>query len=262
MKQQQVLCGLALLLLSACSSNKDGNNIQGNINMEQAISNAEKRSGADPNTSGGNTCLLDYASRYDQLLTTEMVLLATGFSDATMKTKYQKLMKNNAYHEVTYSFKNGRQGSITGLKGIYTIPDVIALSSIKAMSLQQFNDSYRALTDEEEEAVEEAKKEVLSGKSGDKDADKALDKLKREGLSEEQTRKTTNVLTNAFKEVAKAWQVLEGLGQAARWNTRTQELVILQNGVQFALRIDISNDSARNKSVAMGLAKEILAKCP
>ena len=68
-------------------------------------------------------------------------------------------------------------------------------------------------------------------------------------------------MTNAFSEIAKAYIKVEGLGDAAVWNTKTNELNVLQNGVKFTLVTDLSNDKEVNKGLAISLAKIILDKC-
>ncbi len=253
---------LMVVFLWSCSGNKEGENTgtMGGIDVEGAIKNAENRRSADPNASGGNTCLLDYQEKLDQLLTADMVLQATRFPGNLMDSSYRRIM-GPAYHEVSYRFKNGRKGKVKGLKGEYDLKDIISVGSVKAMSLSQFEDSYRVITEEEEKLAKEAFEDVTEGKSGDPQADEALKKAKENHISKETVKKSGGALMNAFKEVSEGYRVEKELGNAARWNVVTNRLTVLQNGVQFELVVEISNNTEKNRETAVAIAKEILKKC-
>lgn len=253
---------LTAALLWACSGNKEGENTgtPGGIDVEGAIKDAESRRKADPNASGGNTCLLDYQKKLDQLLTADMVTRATGFSEHVMDSSYLRIM-GPAYHEVSYKFKNGRKGKVRGLTGEFELKDMVAAGSVKPMSLTQFEDSYRVITEEEQKLAEESFNDAIEGKTGDKKADEAIDKLKKSNVSKEAVKKSGGALMSAFKEVSEGYREEKGLGDAARWNTVTNRMTVLQNGVQFELVVEISNDTEKNRETAIAIAKEILKKC-
>lgn len=252
---------LTAALVWACSGNKEGENTEtmGGIDVEGAIKDAESRRKADPNASGGNKCLLDYQVKLDQLLTAEMVTRATGFSESGMDSTYRKIM-GPAYHEVQYEFKNGRKGKVRGLTGEYELKDFVAVGSVKPMSLTQFEDSYRVITEEEEKLAKDSFNDVVEGKSGE--ADEALNQLKKSDISKETIKKSGGALMSAFKEVSEGYRVEKGLGDAARWNITTHRMTVLQNGVQFELTVEVSNDTEKNRETAVAIAKEILKRCP
>lgn len=258
MKAKYFLVASLFLALASCSENKGKKSGSDNIDLESAIENAESRRKTGPNASGGNKCLLDYQAKYDQLLSEADVITATGFSKNKMETKYNKVLKNTEYHDVKFKFKNGRISEKGITKGL-ALPDVVSVKGIKAMSLSDFENSYRAITDEEMKLAKDALNDATEGKSGDADA--AVKKAEELNVSKEQVKKTGGVLMDAMKEVSRGYRVVENLGDAARWNVVTNELVVLQNGVKFEISADISNDNGQNKSAAVKLAEIVLNKC-
>lgn len=261
MKTKYILILSLFLSIISCSEKKSSVSNSGEIDLESAIENAENRRKADPNASGGNKCLLDYQTKYDQLLTENEVLSATGFSKDVMEVKYQKVMKNPEYHEFKFNFKNKRIAYIPQIKMKAEIQDVVAVKSIKAMSLTQFESTYKAITEEEMQVAKDVMNDVTEGNSGDAEAEAALEKAKEQNVSNEQIKETSNVMMDAFKEISEGYRVVEDLGDAARWNIATNELNVIQNGVQFLLLVDVSNEVEKNKSLAIQLAKKILEKC-
>lgn len=249
------------LLLAACGNggNENGKTSNvGGIDISDAIDAVEKRRKADPNASGGNTCLLAYQEKYDQLLTKELVLEATGFDSDKMEVKYSKIMKPE-YHNVDYAFDNQRLRERHG----YTLPfkDNVKLGRITAMSLAQFNDTHRAITDEEDETLDEVLEDMHAGRNTDRGAKDALKQLESQGVDKETTEKTTNVLRDAFKKISEGYRKVGGLGDAAVWNVQTMELVVLDNGVKFDLHVDVRDTVEENKEVAIALARKLLAVC-
>jgi len=248
-----VLC----LILFSCGNSENKKQNGDDINLDAVINSKSN----DPNAKGDNKCLLDYQSKYDALISEADVLATTGFSKAVLETKYNKVLKNPENHEFVYKFKNGRMGKVRGFNREMVLPDVVAIRSIKPMSLTTFKQSYQAMTEEQMQAANDALDEIAEGNSGDADADKAMKKAKEQNISKDQIKKTGRTLTDAFKEVSKGYRTVDGLGDAAVWNVVTSELNVLQNGVKFEIRTDISNDTEQNKSVAIKLAEIVLNKC-
>ncbi len=261
MKTKYILILSLLLTTISCSDKENSTSNSGEIDLEGAIENAENRRKADPNASGGNKCLLDYQTKYDQILSDQDILTATGFSKDVMEAKYQKVLKNPEYHEYLFKFENKRNTYISALKMNAQVPDAISVRNIKPMSLTQFENSYKAITEEEMQVARDMVDDVTEGNSGEADAEAAMQKAKDQNISDEQIKETSNVMMDAFREVSEGYRVVEELGDAARWNIKTNELTVLQNGVQFQVMSDISNDVEKNKSVAIDLAKKILEKC-
>lgn len=243
--------------LFSCGNTTQKAQNDGGINIEAVVNS---KSG-DPNAKGDNKCLLDYQDSYDALLSEADILRVTGFSKDVLETKYNNRLKNQENHEFVYKFKNGRKGKVPGFDTEMQVPDMVSVRSIKPMSVTTFNQSYQAVTDEQMQMANEALKDVAEGNSGGADAEMALKKAKAQGVDQDQIKKTGGTLTSAFKEVSKGYRPVEGLGDAACWNVVTNELYVLQNGVKFEIRTDISNNKEKNRSAAVELAKIILHKC-
>lgn len=253
-------CILFFLLLISCKSGDDKSETPGAVNIENAIAEAEARRGADPAASGGNTCLLAYQEKYDQLIGEQEVLDVTGFRADVMETKYNKVMKPE-YHSFDMKFKNKRKGKVRGLDIVMELPDVVSVGAIKSMSLNQFKDSYRVVSDEEMQAARDALNDMADGKSSDPEAAAALDAAEKQNVSKETVKKVGGGVLDVIKEVGKANTVVEGVGDAAVWNTVSNELYVLQNGVKFQVRAEVSEDTGKNKAIAMEIARRILKKC-
>jgi len=260
MKAKYLLVLSLFMALASCSENKSTKSDSGDVDLESAIKNAESRRKADPNASGGNQCLLDYQTKYDQVLSEADMLTATGFSKEVMETKNNKALKNPEYHEFIYKFKNGRV-SKTGITKGLPMPDVVKIGNIKAISLFAFESTYRAISDEEMKAAKDALNDAADGKSGDADADAAVKKAEGQNVSREQVKDIGGGIMDVMKEVSQGYRVIDHLGDAARWNRISNELYVLQNGVQFVILCDVNDDNEKNKSVAIELAKNILKKC-
>ncbi len=245
------------LILFSCGNNDNKQQNGNDINLDAVINSKS----TDPNALRDNKCLLDYQQKYDALLSESDVIAATGFSGKTPETKYNKVLKNPEHHEFVYKFKNGRKGKVKGIDMEMELPDVVVVRSIKPMSLTTFNQSYREVTDEQMQVAKDALNDIAEGNSGDADADAALQKAKEQNVSKEQIKKTGGGVMDAIKDVSKGYRTVEGVGDAATWNVVTNELIVLQNGVKFEIRTEISNDNEKNKSAAIKLAEIILNKC-
>lgn len=235
----------SLLLLAGCSESNNKTKPDHDINIDDAIKQAEARRAADPSASGGNTCLLAYQQKYDALLPEEWVIRETGFDKQNMTTKYTKVMKPE-HHSFTYKFTNKRRGKLRGLDREMELPDIVSVHSIKAMSPDQFTKSYRPVSDQEMQAAKDAAKDLTAGKTDEQ---------------KETIRKGSNTLLNTFKDISQGYEAVEGLGDNAAWNKVTYDLAVLQNGVKFEIKVDVSNDVEKNKAVAIQLAKALLTKC-
>lgn len=252
MKTTIFLITASIISLSffSCGNNKKNKD----LNLDSIINSTSK----DPNSKGENKCLLDFQSKYDALLSEEDILTATGFSKNKMETKYNKVLKNPENHEFVFQFNNGRIGKLLGIKKEMEVPDLIAIRSIKPMSLTTFKQSYQAATDEQIQAANDAVNDMAKGNTGNSDIDKTVN---NQNVHKDQVKKTGGELTGTLNDISKGNKQVDGLGDAAVWNEVTYELYVLQNGVKFDIRVDISNDKEKNKSVAIQLAQIILNKC-
>ena len=253
-----VILMAVLYLMASCNSRRDQKHVSV---AENALDNMEKTADRDPGKPGGNTCLLGYQDKYDRLIEEKHVLAITGFSKDVMETKYSNALKNPANHSFEYRFRNGRIGKTFGFDKEIELKDIVKVSSIRPMSLKQFKDSYRVVTEEEMAKAREALTDAADGKSSDPDARAALQKAKDHQVSSETVKKVGGGVLDAIKEVSKANTDVPDLGDAAVWNTVTDDLYVLQNGVKVEIKASVSNDKGKNKAAAMELAGKILGKC-
>jgi len=261
MKTHFLVILIFFLIIFSCSEKTGSKSNSTDINLEDAIQNAENRRKSDLNASGGNKCLLEYQNKYDQLISEAEVLSATGFTKESLESEYKKTLDNPEYHSFKFKFANGRLKKFPFLKQKIKAPDNITIQSIKAISLAAFENSNKVISDEETKATKDVLKDVSEGNSGDAKADAAAKKAQELNVSKEEINKTGGDMLDAFKNISKAYSVVNDLGEAARWNTVTSELSVLQNGVQFVIYCDVNDDTEKNKSVAIELAKIILNKC-
>ena len=247
-KLLSLLVATYLLLASGCN------------NANEQSNQATKEEPASAAAADGD-CLLQYAQKYDQALTAAMALEATGFSAGKMDSQYNRVLKNPAYHSVRYRFDNGRVAMVPQLNRELGVPDVVELSGITKMTDAQFKNSYRALTEQEKKAADEAVDKISSGESGNEKIDGSIKKLEEKGIDKKEVKNAASTITNTFKEVAAAYEPVTGLADQASWNTFTRSLVVLSNGVKMEIRVDVSNDNSKNKFIALSLAQKILAQC-
>lgn len=249
-----------IALFSACGSETGEKSSKGgSVDLAGALSKIESRRAQDPDASGGNKCLLGYGNRFDELLTEAEVLGVTGFSTDVMEIDYSRMIEDAGFHTLSYQFDNKRERTIVG----YTMPfkDHVNLQRIKAISLTQFKNSYRAMTDDENKVVKDIIGDITEGNVLDADAKEAKDQLDASGVDKETAKDAMGSLADAFKEITKGYRNVEGLGDAAVWNIATKELTVLDNGVQFELSVDVKDDPEENQAIAIALAKRILDKC-
>lgn len=251
---------LATLFTILSCKNQENNSSDGfSLDIDSAIEKAESRRQADPNASGGNKCLLDYANRFNELLTEAEVLEATGFSKDKMEIDYSRVISDVAFHRINYSFDNKRERTMHG----HTMPfkDNVQLQKIKAISLTQFKNAYRTITDEEDKIVKDVIEDISEGKASGADAKEAKNQLDASGVDKKTAQETMGTLTEVFKEISEGYQNVANLGDAAVWNSVTKELTVLSNGVQFELQVDAKSGPDEDKEIAIALAKRVLSKC-
>ena len=249
-----VICLALLSCNNADSTNSEEKNLS---SIENVISNISK----DPDTKGGNKCLLDYQTKYDQLLSEEDVLNITGFVKEKLTTEYVKPLKDPKYHLYYMGFDNGRMQKSPVSDRLLDQKDVIKIQGIEEMSLNSFNYNFTAPKEKGTQTTEEIFEDVVDGKIKDDNAEKLVKKLEENNVSKEQIKETGGGLINAFSKITEAYVKVDNLGDAASWNTKNFELVVLKDGVKFGIEANVSDDVERNKEVAISLAKIILDKC-
>ena len=219
-------------------------------------------------SNGDNTCLLGYASKYDELFTFDEAATVTGLAKADGEMDYNKVLENVAYHDISFEWPSDRKMKIKAAGMEVEIPDKnqIKIEGIEPKTLEEFNSAYRSLT---EAQIAEAKKnvdksidEAYEGTSEQEAANKAMDKAKSMGQSKGDVKKVSNELVGGvFAQIAKSYSPVENLGDAASWNSYEQSLYVLKNGVKVKITANLNSENDYNKNKAIEIAKSILTKC-
>lgn len=229
---------LSLALFSCGSGDGNKKNSEGDLNLDKVLSKVD-----ESRESGGKKAeaiVKKYQGALDQLFTKEMAAAVTGYDVAEVEENYSKTMSNPDYHDISYSWDKGRVSKIkAGAMNIEVpSPDILSLSWFRTTTLEQFKHNYHTPTEEELQRMEEA----LSENTADNPNGK---------LAVEMAKGFADGLT--FDDVP-------GVGDYAVWNNKAKELNTYYKGVQFQLRIVVSDDVEVNKEKSIALAKMIVEK--
>jgi len=230
---------------------------------ERIVSDSKESKNMDPDAKGGNTCLLGYRDRLDQLLTLDAAASFSQLPANAAKVSYSKVMKNTANHSIKYSWIGDRKRSMKdmGIDMVLPVKDQIELLGIKEKTLAEFKASHRAPTAEELKKRDKAVNDAFDGKSGNKEINEKLEKLDKMNVDKSTQKGVAQNMGNMFAKVAMAYEDVAGLGDAASWNSFERKLYVLDNGVEIALTVDLSADEAVNKEKAISILKQLLSKC-
>lgn len=247
---------LAVIILATLVSCGEGRKQSKAGNEIEQLENGLKN--IDPKAKGDNTCLLGYAEKYGELLTKDMVAEATGTSADVMTTTDSKIHSNTKYHHIQHSWKTGRIKHINGMN--IPVDDYAKLTGIEAISLNQFQMSYRVVSEEETRKINEDMNEALDGNTDNSVVNQAIKKLDEMGISKEEQQKMVKDLTESAQKITKGFAKIDNIGQVATWNAKTNTLYVFEKGAMFELVVELS-DSERNLEVATAIARQILDKC-
>ena len=222
------------------------------------------RKDIDPKAKGGNTCLLAYAEKYDELLTKDMAAEAAGFpEDRAIVNNTKTGLDTKEYDRVQYEWDNGREKLVKQINMKTKAFDYIQLTGIRAMSLSEFQLSYRVVTDKDVERIETAIDDAFGGNAaGESEAmRKAQEKLDELGVSREQQKEMMKGFASSAQKMTEAFSAVEQLGDAAVWNANENRMYVFTDGVKFEIVAEVGEDGATNKAVAMDVARRILERC-
>ncbi len=226
------LCGA--FLFAACSGSADKTESHEENNSKETTEQVAKVKELNAE---------DWQGKYDQLFTLEMAAEVMGFSPDEAKIKYDA--SSSYFQEVRYSWENGRTTQLkSALGGTYTVPtdDYIILRSIEEMTLNLFKNSYRELTQEESDYL-----------------DNALDKKAEEGEISEGEAELGKDIGETISGTL-SFEDVSNLGEHAIWNNKTKELHVYTGGLKFTVVIGASDDTEADKVKAVQAAQMILVK--
>ncbi|TDE18018.1 hypothetical protein [Dyadobacter psychrotolerans] len=224
---------------------------------------SEIKESENMDSKGGNTCLLGYSDKLDQLLTLDAAAGFTALPANAAKVSYSKVMKNTASHSIKYSWIGDRKRSMkdAGMDMVLPVKEQIELHGIKEKTLTEFKASHRAPTNEEIRKRDKAVNDALDGKSGKKEINENLEKLDKMKVDKSTQKGVAQNMGNVFAKVAMAYEDVAGLGDAASWNSFERRLYVLDNGVEISLSVDLSADESVNKKKAVLILTQLLSKC-
>lgn len=195
----------------------------------------------------------DFAGKLDELLTLEMAVQVCGF-DASKVIKVHENKASAAFggekkplRECNYLWENGRQKTITaGGNSIKTnYKNVVGIKSVSNTTLERFKRSYGALTDEQKKA---ANKQIELQKA------KSTNEETNSEASKQMAEVGTGLINNLQAES------ISGVGEAATWYEKSNELKVFYKGLTFAVVVDISDNKNLNRNKSIELAKLIIDK--
>lgn len=208
-----------------------------------------------------NTCLINFSEDYSKLLTKDMAAEITGFpANQAIVGTYLNGTDRKEYDYIQYEWKNGREKYIAQIERMAKTNDYVKVTGIKEMSLIEFEMSYRAVSDSEMKELEN----VIDQKSSSKDPvipPAQKEKLEKLGISEEKQKEMMKDFAGMAQKVTQSYSPVDGIGDAAVWNTKENTLYVLTNGAKFQVTAEVSGDEAPNKKVAISTAKMIVDRC-
>lgn len=210
-----------------------------------------------PTSVGNGDCIISYQSKYDDLLPLDIIKKHFKGDLSTAKKKYD-INKNEKYRnhdKYIYSWKSDRTRTmeISGNKMTFPVDNQIGLQWVgddlymimkKNSPLESFKAFYRNASQEEiDKAMAVADAQIR----------------KKEGVTKEQADAATGIAKGMSAETR--FENVDGVGDAAAWVLKENQLVVLVGNVTFQIVADVGTDKAANIELAKKLAIEILNKC-
>lgn len=222
---------LSIMLLWACGSSDksqsktaDINNLEASISPELLEEIVEK-----------------HRENLDELLTLEMAASTLGLPAEEAEKEIEKFL-----NAVYYKWDNGRTKMLSLPSGReIEVPanDLVSLSWFRESTLNRFKNSYREPTKEELAALDR----ILGEETDKMDLPDEVEEVLEEGMSDALT---SNL---QFTDV-------KGVGELARWNSKTNELPVYYKGISFVIQVESGKGEVVDKDLAIKVAKEIIKK--
>lgn len=242
-----------MIYLPGCSSSGSESSLKDEL---------EKVTQAKGGKAGGNTCLLKYAEKLDELLTAEIAGETMNSDAADAEFDYSQLLSNPVHHSVRYAWKGSRTRMLKIGANEVEVPvkDQVTLHGIASVTPDEFRRSRRNVTDEELAEMNRRIEEALSGKTENEAVKKQLEKLEKLGVDKSTVAGAGSAIGGMAGKVAQSYSEVPGLGDAAAWNSHEQRLYVLDDGVEFSVSVDLGDINV-NKEKSVTLAKKILDIC-
>lgn len=189
-----------------------------------------------------------FVGKLDELFTLDMAAAATGYPASEAKSSYDKTLQNPTTHSMQYSWDKGRTRStkVSTMTINTPIDDVIELRWVKVTDRKTFEQHYQNPTAEQL-------------KEADKAMNDALDQKQAAGEISQNAKESAKGLAAELGKNVR-WDNVEGLGEAAKWNPKTQELKVFSGQIEFEIRIDLGLSNEAHLTKAKAAAAAILQK--
>ena len=104
----------------------------------------------------------------------------------------------------------------------------------------------------------DADRELLARK-----VDERLEEARRDGELSDSGAELGKGVGQSFSRAPIQYQAVPGVGTAARWGGlgSERELRVLDGDAEFAVTVDVADDEATNRELAIALARDLLARC-
>ncbi len=217
-----------------------------NDNKEESQDkNKAENSDAEKVTTSESSCLFNYADKFDEIFTIEMISEIIGYNKDDAKSKYSKSTKNVTYHSYTHSWKGSRMQTMEVGTTKVDVPmnDYVSLSGMSKISAEDFDFQYKNLSDEEKAEINK----VLEEKVAEKE------------LTEEQNSAASDVSNSIIGSIF--YEDVENVGTKSLWNPNHNELIVFHVDMLFKVSVNISNDNNTNKEKAVVIAQALLDLC-
>lgn len=237
-----VLTGVTFLI-SSCGKNEANTGSSSQTSSSQV---AQESSQAAESTSGLSA--EPWNGKLNQLLTLDMAANTSGYPASEAKEKYNQVLKNPGTHSVKYSWKKGREGTIKNpvTKSEMTIPvdDSVELSWVRDTTLEKFKANYHTPTEQELANADVA-------------VDKKLGEMQDENkISADQSQAAKGMASSLAEGLS--FDEVPDVGDYAVWNNKAKELKVFYKGLEFQVRVDVSNDEAVNRQKSVEAAQAII----
>ncbi len=195
-------------------------------------------------------CFKQYESKLNDLLKREEANAAFPAMPATAEHEYATAVPK-FYQASFYKWESTRTRTVKVADREMTVPrpDRIGVGSLTFYHerikdpVAHFTSTYRDLTPDEESKM----REIMAREMEDKN------------LTGSQQKAGDALMTAVPREVK--YENVEGIGDAASWDIKSSELIVLRGRVHFKIIADLSDDPSTNIAVARMLAMIVLSKC-
>ncbi|HVS15907.1 MAG TPA: hypothetical protein VMV46_18445 [Thermoanaerobaculia bacterium] len=203
----------------------------------------------------GPSCLAEHVEDLCGLLTEELV--RARIPEAPAELERESRPPSMGFNVCSYAWRGGRRTTMKVLDREIEaeVEDLVALQWVRPVrgddKLARFRNQYRAPTHEERARLREAMEE-------------ALDEAAVEGEVSAAGAEAGKGLASAVSASAVEFEEVSGVGDAAAWGgagPSRKGLKVLDGDHEMEVVVEVSDDPEIDRSLAIDLARDILARC-